>query len=65
MNPDLVALKQRVLDAEKEYLAWAAANTAGQPTERLVAIDIGYRKACRAYSDAMDAYSAALAEAAR
>lgn len=65
MNADLVALKQRVLDAEKEYLAWAATNTAGQSAERLVAIDIGYREAYRAYSEAKDAYSVALAKATR
>lgn len=65
MNPDLVALKQRVIDTEKMLLRWSAENTSGKTATERVAIDIAYRKARRAYHYAKVAYADALEEAVK
>lgn len=60
---DLVALKQRVLDAEAHYKNVGLCNTWGKSAGELVEIDIAYLKAKLEYERAYEAYRAALSEA--
>lgn len=60
---DLVTLRQKQLDAQKEYECWAMQNTYGKTPAEMAEIDLGYRRAERRYVDAMREYEVALQSA--
>jgi hypothetical protein len=61
---DLKELREKMEAAERTFRGLGMMNTVGLTTGRQIELDIEYQRAIQAYADALQAYQAAIAQAA-